>query len=366
MPVMRRGLLVGAAFASLTTSLPAQQTTRAEGLNPVDAIAGIVQAFESNDVVTLPDAHGALESHAFRLALIRDLRFLARVDDIVIELGNSRYQDLADRYVSGGQVPPDQLRRIWEDTTVATAGNNYAMMAELLAAVRTINRTRKDGRTLRVLLADPPIDWSRVHSRSDHQQYLRLRDSHPAALVITQVVARSRKALLNYGELHFQRRNIQSNYDMSSSLAQTVVSIVESATGARVFTIWEVDSQTAPEVRSWTSPRIARTAGSAFGDRDFSELVGPDLASQRFSVSDSGTKPVPANAFLVVATEKQVDAVLYLGTRSTTIPSFQIPAELCRRAGFVMEQVRRIRLSAPPFEADRLRDYCATITTNPR
>ena len=157
------------------------------------------------------------------------------------------------------------MRRIWEDTTVATAGNKYAMMAELLAAVRTINRTRKDGRTLRLLLGDPPIDWSRVQSRSDHQQHLRLRDSHPAALVITQVVARGRKALLTYGELHFQRRNIQSNYDMASSLAQTVVSLIESATGMRVFTIWEVDAEAVPDVRSWTSPQIARVAGSAFG-----------------------------------------------------------------------------------------------------
>ena len=358
MPTLRNVALTGAAIALLTASSPAQ-TARADSLIPLDAIARVIQAFDTSDVVALPEAHGSLENHAFRLALIRDSRFLARVDDLVVELGNSRYQDLADRYVSGGQVAPDQLRRIWEDTTVSTAGNNYAMMAELLAAVRTINRTRKDGRTLRVILGDPPIDWSRVQSRPDHQRHLRLRDSHPAALVITQVVAKGRKALLNYGELHFQRRNIQSNYDMTSSLAQTVVSLVESAVGARVFVIWEVDSETAPEVRTWTSPRMARTAGSAFGARDFGELVGPDLASQRFSVSGSGTKPVPVNAFLAVATEEQVDAVLYLGIRSPTPASFQIPSDLCRRPGFLTEQLRRIRLSAPPFEADQLRDHCA-------
>ena len=356
-----RPAVFSAAPLLIATLLHAQQATRSD-LTPVDAIAGIVQAFESNDIIALPEAHGSAQSHAFRLALIRDSRFVNRVDDIVAELGNSRYQDLADRYVRGEQVPVERLRLIWEDTTVSTAGNSYAVMAGLLTAVRTINRTRKDGRTLRVVLGDPPIDWSQVQSRADHQQYLRLRDSHPAALLVTEVIARRRKALLHYGQLHFQRRNIQSNYEMTSSLAQTIVSLAEAATGARVFTIWEVDPGMVPaEMHSWPSPRLAPVAGSAFGARDFADLVGSVMASQRFSVNGNVIAPVPPDAFRRVAVEEQVDAVLYLGRQSAATPSHQIPPDLCRRPGFVTEQIRRIRLSAPPPEADRLRDHCAAI-----
>src|SRR5688572_11991982 len=356
-----RFAVFSAAPLLFATLFQAQQATRSE-LTPVDAIAGIVQAFQTNDIVALPDAHGSAESHAFRLALVRDPRFASRVDDLVVELGNSRYQDVADRYVRGERIPTERLRRIWEDTTVSTAGNNYAMIEELLSSVRNINRTRKDGRTLRVVLGDPPIDWNRVQSRADHQQYLRLRDSHPAALLVTEVVARRRKALLNYGQLHFQRRNIQSNYDMTSSLAQTIVSLAEAATGAHIFTIWEVDPDTMPaEMRFWPSPGLAHVAGSSFGARDFAELVGPAMAAQRFTVDNGVTAPVPVEAFRSVAIEEQVDAVLYLGRPSAEMPSHQIPPDLCRRPGFLTEQIRRIRLSAPPLEADRLRDYCTTI-----
>jgi hypothetical protein len=153
---------------------------------------------------------------------------------------------------------------------------------------------------------------------------------------------------------------------MASSLAQTVVSLIESATGMRVFTIWEVDAEAVPDVRSWTSPRIARVAGSGFGARDFGELVGPELASQRFTVTNGVTAALPSQAFLRVSIEEQVNAVLFVGSRTLGIPSFQIPPDLCRRPGFLAEQLRRIRLSAPPFEADRLRDYCATIANGTR
>jgi hypothetical protein len=76
------------------------------------------------------------------------------------------------------------------------------MAEELLGTVRAVNASRRGSRQLRVLLGDPPIDWRRVQSRADHQKYLALRDSHPAALIISEVLAKNRKALLMYGELH--------------------------------------------------------------------------------------------------------------------------------------------------------------------
>jgi hypothetical protein len=56
------------------------------------AIATILDAFRDHAVVALDEVHGDERSHAFRLSLIRDARFAATVDDILVEFGNSRYQ----------------------------------------------------------------------------------------------------------------------------------------------------------------------------------------------------------------------------------------------------------------------------------
>jgi|TARA_B100000315_G_scaffold186180_1_gene175468 erythromycin esterase-like protein len=80
-------------------------------LRPVEPTAAILEAFQTHQVVALSEGgHGNEQSHAFRLALIRDPRFAATVDDIVVEFGNSLYQDTMDRYVQGADIPDDELR----------------------------------------------------------------------------------------------------------------------------------------------------------------------------------------------------------------------------------------------------------------
>ena len=51
--------------------------------------------------------------------MVRDPRITTVVNDIVVEFGNARYQDVMDRFVRGEEVPPEALRRVWEDTTQA-------------------------------------------------------------------------------------------------------------------------------------------------------------------------------------------------------------------------------------------------------
>src|SRR3954469_14793290 len=84
---------------------------------PLEPISAIIDAFRSHSVVALGEGHGNEQGHAFRLSLIRDPRFAATVNDIVVECGNARYQELIDRFMSGGDVPYEQLRQVWQNTT---------------------------------------------------------------------------------------------------------------------------------------------------------------------------------------------------------------------------------------------------------
>jgi hypothetical protein len=220
------GMPALAAFAAL--SLPPTAAAQTDGVpaTPVDPVTAIVNAFGDHDIVALGDAHGNVQSQNFLKVLIRDPRFAAVANDIVVEFGNARYQDVIDRFVRGEAVDERSLRSVWQNTTVA---NEIPVDQAFFETVRAVNATLPPDRRLRVLLSDPPIDWATVKTRQDHFAWLAMRDTYPAALVQIEVLAKRRRALLVYGQLHFQRRNIMSNLEMDDWRAQTIVSLIERA-----------------------------------------------------------------------------------------------------------------------------------------
>jgi hypothetical protein len=84
---------------------------------PIEPVAAIVDAFRSHSVVAISAGHGDERGYAFGLSLVRDPRFVAVVNDIVIEEGCARYQEVADRFVRGEQVSDESLSQIWRNTT---------------------------------------------------------------------------------------------------------------------------------------------------------------------------------------------------------------------------------------------------------
>src|SRR5512140_2703953 len=199
---------------------------------PVEAIQAILDAFRSHSIVALSDGtnHGDEQSHAFRLALIRDPRFAATVNDIVVESGNALYQDVIDRFVRGDEVPYSSLRQVWQNTTQPHSIWDAPIYEEFYRAVRAVNASLPKERQLRVLLGDPPIDWERIHTLEDIRQWMANplldRDHYPADLIRREVLAKQRRALVVYGAMHLQRRNLFSNYEPQESAAPTIVSLL--------------------------------------------------------------------------------------------------------------------------------------------
>jgi erythromycin esterase-like protein len=176
---------LGATAINGSAQDPKRRT--AERLDPTSVI---LDAFTSHSVVALGEgAHGNLLGHAFRLALIRDPRFAAVVNDIVVESGSATYQSLMDRYVRGEAVPESTLRDVRENTVTATPAWDRPMFDEFFQAVRDLNQSLPRERQLRFLLGDPPIDWSAVKNADDYRRILLQRDSHPADLIRREVLA---------------------------------------------------------------------------------------------------------------------------------------------------------------------------------
>lgn len=306
----------------------------------LDPASAILDAFTTHPVVALGEgAHGNVLGQTFRLALVRDPRFAAIVNDIVVENGSATYQDVMDRFVRGDTVPATALREIRENTVTATPAWDRPMFDEFFRAVRDLNRSLPRERQLRILLGDPPIDWSAVKDPDDYRKVLLQRDSHPAGLIQREVLARGRRALVIYGDGHFQARTERPG--------RSLVGILETA-GTRVFSITSTYhdlSRLQPDVASWRTPGLALLKGTLVGAAPYEMFFGPPPPVDYFK----------ANPNL----EDHYDAVLVLGPASSLAfggldyPRCADPAYVEMRVG------RMVRSGMPPTVADRLAQECA-------
>ena len=319
---------------------------------PVNAVDGILAAFDTHTLVAMPDAHGSNQAHAFVLSLLRDPRFSRTVDDIMVEFGNARYQDLADRFVKGDEVPHESLRLVWRNHTQPSISADFTHYEDLLKTVRAVNATAGSVRKIRVLLGDPPIDWDAVRSKDDHFRWVQMRDAYPAAVLQTEVIAKQRRALIVYGTAHLQRKNVSSNFEMDDWRSQTLVSLVERAGPTQVFTIVGAGAQ---DVGGWPAPALARIAGTPLGAVDASEYFGQ---AGRFAVRDGRLAPVPEGEWRKLRADQQFDAVLYLGP-APAAETEPLSATLCAEPGYVAMRLKRIALAGLPApELERVTKLC--------
>ena len=56
-------------------------------------------------------------SYIFILLLLRNPALPKKVNDFVVECGNSGYQSILDRYIAGANVPFAEVQKVWRNTT---------------------------------------------------------------------------------------------------------------------------------------------------------------------------------------------------------------------------------------------------------
>ena len=140
------------ALLAATATVAAVSTWACDA--PPRAVSKLLESFEMHPIVALGEGlHGNEQSHAFRLALIRDPRFPLVVNDVVVEFGTSRYQHVMDAFVRGEDVSATELRNAWRDSTQAGPIWDVPIYEEFFRTVRTVNAGLPKDRRLRVLLA---------------------------------------------------------------------------------------------------------------------------------------------------------------------------------------------------------------------
>ena len=99
-------LLFAATFLVLIPTCSAQLDPK-----PEDATAAVLHEFEKHNIVIFGEIHGNMQEYEWLRSLIATPEFADRVDDIVMEFGNSLYQKSVDRYTAGEDVPIEQVQK---------------------------------------------------------------------------------------------------------------------------------------------------------------------------------------------------------------------------------------------------------------
>ena len=239
--------------------------------NPVPraAVPAILGIFEKYPIVALGESHRNQQIHDFIVSLVSAPDFADSVNDIVVEFGAARYQKLVDRYVDG-EVPVDQLPLVWRETVNIMVWD-APVYQRFFETVRAVNRKLPEHKRLRVLLGDPEFDWQQVKTNEEWERLAARRDSHAAALVETEVLAKGRRALLIFGSGHIMREQAYTRHGESAKQEPKLMELLDSRHPGAVFAIWchtadwgEI-SAADRRLRSWPAPSLALLKGNWLG-----------------------------------------------------------------------------------------------------
>jgi hypothetical protein len=313
--VKKRHVTKAACLFLMTLLLIPGQCRAEDQPRPMNAILAILDAFDRVTVVALGGGlHGTQNIDDFARELIRNPRFTKTVRNVVIELANSRYQDVLDRYVAGENIPIEQVQPVWRDTTQLNA--NPAEQKAFIGFVRELNQQLPPEQRIRVLAGDPPIDWSKVNTRDDISKFSG-RDANFASVVLDQVLAKHQKALLLAGDGHLVR---EPNVAMDLPPVTTVTMILEQQYPHSTHVIIAHDNdgfggrnkELELRLANWRVPSIAELQGNWIGTLSAFKVYHENATAYRGGVLVSDPTKI-VDEYPALKVQDLADAFLYLG-----------------------------------------------------
>jgi hypothetical protein len=316
---------------------------------PAKDIAGfLIRQFKSFDVVALGELHTSRADQELRMELIRHKDFATKVGIVVVEGLNSLYQSYLDRYIAGGDVPREQIQRVWRDSTQIFAGAVMLTAYEqLLKEIRHVNQDLR-GAKIRVIAADPPIEWRRVQSREQFLPFLRDRIDFGARVIAAEVLQKRKKSLLIFGLGHFTRNQQMQTPQGFVPLTPTIGSMIDSEFPGRLYVVTPIrgaeyadSSRIEALIGNVKLPVLLRLKGTQFGALDPNELIPANSSLLQ------GAPAPPFHAFRDgLSMANIVDACIYRG-RSPDATLEPDPAYDSDTA-FAAEIERRTKIAVPP------------------
>jgi hypothetical protein len=302
-----------AVVAAMTVSPVGDQ--RSEALQPIPqpAVAAIARTFKDYRLVAIGEMHRNEQVHELVRSVLHDPRFLPNGGDIVVEFGNARYQGLIDRFIAGEDIPSEELVHVWRETVNILVWD-APVYERFFRTVQAVNRTRESADRLRVVLADPPIDWTTIHDRVAWEQVVATRDRHAADVIDREVLNRGRSGLLIFGSGHVEHEEaFETPGQPDRSRQPNLAALLEQAhPGTTLFVTadWMTKALDA-RLAGWRPPVLVALKGTWLGNTH----VPPRL-------------------------EDLADAFLYLGA-TTSLRTSRPSPEIYRDRTYLRELLRR-------------------------
>jgi len=283
--------------SSERASLAIAATQAAAGSRPgeakvMNATEAMVEAIGAHQIVMFGEAHANKQEYEWLCELVKTPAFAERVDDIVVEFGNSLYQKTVDRYIAGEDVPVEQVQKAWRNM-IGAVGPVSPVYGWFYKAVRESNLERHGGHKIRLLLGDPYGDWEKINNAEGLGPYVAHRDQWYAQVVKDEVLAQHHRALLIMGAGHFLRRGGPGAVEQVIRAGGVQPYLVVLGTNV-VGGYDDLDRR----FDSWPLPAIAALSGNWVGDLPAMPVVSGGLAAPNsLKMADAA------------------DAMLYLGPR---------------------------------------------------
>ena len=365
-PSVRRCFCIAvsvAASASCKSAAPeSPQSLTSQGSPP--AVAQILDAFDKHRIVMLGEEHQSAPFYEFATQLVRAPRFAEVVNDIVLESGNVRYQAILDRYMAGEDVPRDSLVLVWRNTTQLLAWDS-PLYEGFLKTIREVNSALPRDRRVRVLVGDPPIDWSATNAATDIPRSYGYRDWQGLAVLEQEVLARGRRALVIIGGTHLYRHPAREGRDMQPrplerAMLGDALNRKHPGIAYLVQTLTDREgSELVPVVAKLGRGQLVALRTSPIGAMNGRVLFGRDTRAMR--PVDGVMKLVPLTDADFPPLADEVDALLYLG-KNEVVP----PPRSVYDANYLAEIRRRIKILTQYYGADIWTDALNELVGAPK
>lgn len=229
------------------------------------AIQEVLNLYKEKQIVALGENHGRFKESEFRLQLIKHPDFSKTVDIIVVEFANPLYQTIIDDYVNGKNVELNTLKRIWQNTTQVSSVWDSPVYMDFFKTVRDVNSKSSSDNKIRVIAADPPIDWDIVTNYEDFEPFSN-RGRYPIDIIEREVYNKNLKALLVFGTIHTELWGIGFTTELEKEHPNSLAIIMPPAYNEKEMKFLET------YIPIGSKPQLINLEKAKLGDVKYSDL----------------------------------------------------------------------------------------------
>lgn len=303
----------------------------------------ILDLYKQFPIVAIGEGnHNSALTFEWLSTLIHEEEFPIVINNVVVEFGASEYQRVMDDFVNDKDVPNSLFQKCWRETTQIMVWDS-PIYEHFFREIKEINKGLPEGKRIRVLLGDQSFGSKGFD------------DEHVFHIIENEVLEKNQTALLIYGDLHFVKKDVFTNYAPAAELKKefmNVIQFLEINHPNKAFSIWgsvnTTDSLTTDILAKEhiEVPSLISTANSELGEVDFRVFYPYPTGSR----SDAFGNDIEESQHIQMPIKHIVDGIIYRGTWKEQNYLAPRPDHIYADTVYLNELIRREKIvNIPPY-----------------